>query len=356
MKNKILIAMSLLGVCAYAQSDFVIIVDKKGNEYLTDSDIWEDGGIQYTNWVNVGSPYSCDTWIPAMANQKSNYSQSANCDQDQERKKQYLEENKKTGVKRVVKEETESQTVNQSSNRTVSVSSDAPYDVGSPHSCSTWSPAANTVYYGVTANQSRNCLQNIEKIWRHKVNNIEEHNWTESYSENDSQNQSVPGTKKHTISLKACGYDQVIAGNCGSGNEIDTTYADKSSVGRGWNVMVLDPNTFQQKDFRSYDTHADINRSTTMGSYLDSIATGDLVLIVTYDQPAYITSSFISSMSRNLKANTTFLNNIKLSQGSSAGGGYRSSYALIAYKGGDKIAENGNYRYTDSAVSAQLPK
>jgi hypothetical protein len=356
MKNKILITISLLGVCAYAQSDFVIIVDKKHNEYFTDADVWVDGGIRYTNWINVGAPFNCESWLPEMNNQKSDYNQSTNCDQNQERKKQHLEENKKTGQLRVVKEDLESKTVSQVSNRTVNVLSEEAYDVGSPYNCNTWSPLANTIYYGQSVNQSRSCSQSIEKIWNHIVDDVEQHTWTEAYSEQRSENQIAQGTKKHRISLKSCGYDQVLTGHCGSGNEIDTTYSDKSSVGRGWSVMVLNPVTFQQKDFRTYDTHADINLSTTMGQYLDSIAAGDLILIVTHDQPAYITSSFISSMSRNLKANTTFLNNIKLPQGSSSSNGYRSSYAIIAYKGGDKIAENGNYRYTDSSVSVELPR
>lgn len=153
----------------------------------------------------------------------------------------------------------------------------------------------------------------------------------------------------HKIYVRSCGYDNHLKGLCSS-SRIQTTYEDQS-IPRGWSVMVLNPKTLVKKDFRSYDTHGTQSLSTTMGQYLDTIATGDLVIIGTYDQPAYITDSFISSMGRNLNADTAALQSIKLTSPNVDDVRYRSSYAIISYKGGVKVSEELNYRHTDTYLT-----
>ncbi len=356
MKKTILaIVVSSLTIMSNA-GGFQVVIDKTKAAYESDIVNWIDNGINYTNWIDVGVEFNCGIWIPESTNQLSSYNQTSTCDQNQERKKQYMEKDLFSGNTRVIKEEKESQIIQKSTNRNIVVNSESPIQQGSSFDCNTWTPLSSESYYGTNVDQNRICSANMIQDYVHILDSSEIHRHTNNYIDTQKDEyKTVAGTKKHTIFSKSCGYDGKLSGQC-SGSRIDTTYYS-SGTGRGWAILVLNPNDFSAKNYNRFDTHGDPDLSNSMATMINNIASGDLVIISTYDQPAYINSAFVNAMGTHLKANTTFLNEIStLGYPNSDDRRYRSSYSLISYKGGQKIAEDYGYRHDDSEVSALLPK
>lgn len=354
-KTMIALIVSTTAIMTNAAS-FQIIIDKSRSNYEVEVIDWVDDGINYTNWTNIGSTFNCETWTPQSTTQLDDYGQSLTCDQNQERKKQYMEKNVYDGSIRVAKEEIESQKINTVENRTVSVVSEAAIQQGASFDCNSWTPLASDTYYGVDVSQNRNCSANMNQDYVHTVETNEIHRYTNTYVETQkAESQLTAGTKKHTIHSKSCGYDRKLSGECFN-SSINTTYYS-SGTGRGWAILVLDPNDFSAKNYNRFDTHGDPTQSNNMATMINNIKNGDLVIISTYDQPSYINSAFVNAMGTHLKANTTFLNElVTLGHPNSDEKRYRSSYSLISYKNGEKIAEDYGYRYEDSEVSALLPR
>lgn len=355
MKKSIL-ALSLIVASTAMAQNFQVVISKEKTNYESSVFNWVDAGVQYTNWVDTGSPYNCLNWTPVSDEQLIDYQQNSTCSQDQTRKKQYIEEDLFSGTTRVAKEETENQTISSNETRTVNVTQEPAYQVGNSFNCSSWIPETNTVFSGTAFEQNRDCSVNMEQKYNHSVSGNKIHSFTNTYIEtNVNEKRNSIGIKKHSLIVKSCGYDQQISGTC-SNSRIQTSF-ENIPTGRGWGIMILDPVTFQKKFYNRYDTHAYPNLATDMANVINNANSGDLILIGTYDQPAYINTGFINAMGTHLKADTVFLSNIaSVGYPNSDGTNYRSSYAIISYKGGKKITEDKGYRYDDSYISAILPE
>lgn len=214
---------------------------------------------------------------------------------------------------------------------------------GEPYNCSEWLPATNEYSKIVDFEQTRTCYKDITRERFDKKD-------TELKTTTITQNQMNTGTKVLDLKVRSCGYDDTLAGNC-SGSFINVNGVSRS-IGRGWGIMTIDPKTFLMKSYAGFDTHADISRSNTMATYLNNLSDGDLVVIATYDQPAYFYNTFKTSVVNNLSGSSTLLSSIQLTDTTVASGDkYRSSYIIVAYKKGIKLGEVRNYRYSSSRLN-----
>lgn len=355
MKKILLLALTSVSLLSFA-SDFQVIINKKSSSYESGTESWIQKDIKYTSWLNTGSEYNCEDWTPSSEKQKIDYIQSSICDQNQERKKQYIEEDVFSGKTRVSKEETEYRNIKQTKNRDITVYSDSPILIGSSFDCAVWIPSISTAYYGELLDQNRTCNGNMGQDYTHKFEEMEINNFTDYFLSTDyEESQSVTGVKKHNINVVSCGYDNKLNGLC-KNSRIETSFEYNNNA-RGWSLLILNPIDYTLRSYNHYDTHLTPSLATDMANKINSAKNGDLVVIGTYDQPSYINSDLINSMGTHLKSNTTFLNDIALlGYPNSDNIRYRSSYAIISYKGGKKINEDFGYRYDDSSVSALLPE
>ena len=355
MKRSIL-ALSLIVASTAMAQNFQVVITKDKTDYESAVFNWITDGVQYTNWIDTGSPSNCLSWNPVSDKQLIDYQQNSTCNQTQTRKKQYMEKDLFSGAKRVAKEEIENQIINSNETRVVNVTTEPAYQVGNSFNCNSWMPETNTVFSGTVFEQNRDCSINMEQKYNHSVSENKTHSFTNTYIEtNVNETQDSIGTKKHTLIINSCGYDNKLSGIC-SNSRIETSF-ENVPTNRGWGVMILDPITFQKKRYNSYDTHGFPDLATDMANIINAADSGDLILIGTYDQPAYINTALINAMGKHLKADTVFLNNISsVGYPNSDDINYRSSYAIISYKGGKKIAEDKGYRYDDSYISVNLPE
>jgi hypothetical protein len=106
-----------------------------------------------------------------------------------------------------------------------------------------------------------------------------------------------------------------------------------SWMGRGFNVVVFDAGSFSVVSQANFDTYGSEQQAYQMQSFMESVAHGDLVVVVVKDATEFwntndgpnVVSSLKSYMSSNF--GTSQFNNL----GSAST--YRDSYAMIAFKG-----------------------
>ena len=128
---------------------------------------WTAIAPTYTDWTNVGGRNYTTTWSPAIASQTTNFTQTRDYTQEQERERTDREQNDFTNEIRSTGTTTENQTITGQESRSITVSSTNWYNVGSPYSCTAWSPATNTVDEGTSFTQTRDCQQDQEKVWNY---------------------------------------------------------------------------------------------------------------------------------------------------------------------------------------------
>ena len=344
-KNIILSSICLFIVTSYS-SDFLVIIKKEDNKYdVVENPLWVDIEPTYTEWVETGNVENCNIWLPKIDQQKNDFSQNAECDFEEERIKSNKQQNTIDGTIKTISQETENQFIKDISFRNIEVTSNNPIQEGNNYNCDSWLPEVNTEYYGTVFEQERICDVDIMIKWNYSLNSSIVDFWEERYTEHTGlESQNANGTKKHPVYARACGYD--VASECG-GSKI-TIRDHIQGVSRGWGIMVIDPDTYSVKSYNRYDTHATPALSDNLATELNNVTSGDLVVIATYDQPAYISDNFINSMVSNLKADEAGLKMVQSE--------YRSSYVIISYKGGNKIEEDYGARYTYKSISANLPK
>lgn len=131
---------------------------------------WQPTDSTYTAWTNDGARYGHTAWSPEATTQTSSFTQSRNYSQDQDRYEQKREQDQVTGDIRndgdpILRE----RTTTGSESRNVTVSWTPWTNSGSTYNCSTWSPSTDTVNYGDTFTQTRNCDQNEARDRVYKV-------------------------------------------------------------------------------------------------------------------------------------------------------------------------------------------
>ncbi len=156
--------------------------------------VWVATSPTYGDWVNVGNRNYVENWNPAVSGQTNDFVQSRDYEQGQERIRYNREVRPATGDIRTVSQTTETQTINGTATRTVTVTSGNWSNSSAIYSCSTWTPATSTVDEDETFTQSRTCQQDQERTWTYKVGSTTIHTRVEDRTVNRNQTQVVSGT------------------------------------------------------------------------------------------------------------------------------------------------------------------
>ncbi len=192
---------------------------------------WTAISPTYTDWTNVGGRNYTNTWSPAIASQTTNFTQTRDYTQEQERERTDREQNDFTNEIRSTGTTTETQTITGQESRSITVSSTNWYNVGSPYSCTAWSPETNTVDEGTSFTQTRDCQQNQEKVWNYDSGLTNVGSRIETQSITVQQSQSATGTLENW-------------------SVISSTYSNWVDVGSGYNFGSWSPTaTNQTTDF-----------------------------------------------------------------------------------------------------------
>lgn len=119
--------------------------------------------VSVGSWNNTStSDYS--SWSPAIGNQTSDFTQSRSYTQNQSRTWTYQHGSSTLHTRSEPRALT-----GQSESRTVNVSWSGWIDDGSLFNCSAWSPAANTVGFGIGFTQTRSCSQSQSGTYTYRI-------------------------------------------------------------------------------------------------------------------------------------------------------------------------------------------
>ena len=162
--------------------------------------VWIETSPTYGDWVNVGNRNYVENWNPAVSNQTSDFVQSRDYEQGQERIRYNREVRPATGDIRTVSQTTETQTVNGTATRTVTVANGSWSNSSGIYSCSAWTPETSTVDEDKTFTQSRTCQQNQERTWTYKVGSTTIDTRIEGRTVDRNQTQVVSGTNPVWVS------------------------------------------------------------------------------------------------------------------------------------------------------------
>jgi len=179
---------------------------------------WENASSTYTIWSDTGIIANCNTWLPAILNQKSDFNQSTNCDHEQERTRTDREQNPITGEFNVINTAVENQNDSRLNNRDVVVDSDLPIVEQTNYNCEVWTPEASTIYSGTIFEQERYCDVDMMQKWNYNSESLPIGNWEERYTEKTGyETQDIVGTKawESASSTYTAWDDTGVLSNCG---------------------------------------------------------------------------------------------------------------------------------------------
>ena len=188
---------------------------------------WTAISPTYTSWTNVGGRNYTNTWNPAISSQTTNFTQTRDYTQEQERERTDREQNDFTNEIRSTGTTTETQTITGQESRSITVSSTNWYNVGSPYACTTWSPATNTVDEGTNFTQTRDCSQDQEKVWNYDSGLTSVGSRTETQTITIQQSQAATGTMENWVTIAP-------------------TYSTWTDTGSGYNYGAWTPSASTQ--------------------------------------------------------------------------------------------------------------
>jgi Tfp pilus assembly major pilin PilA len=129
--------------------------------------IWEPLATSYSSWNNVGPRNYSGGWTPTANNQTSDFTQTRNYTQEQERTVTEREKNVLTGEIKTVNSYTESNTINDSVSRQVTVTNSGWVPVGTKDNIS----YSNIGSFGIGIREQRKTYtQDHERTWTYTVN------------------------------------------------------------------------------------------------------------------------------------------------------------------------------------------
>ena len=148
--------------------------------------------VSYTGWTDTTRD-SYSSWSPVANAQTSTFTQTRTYSQNQTRDRIY----KADGA--TLKTVTETQTLtSRSESRTVTVSWSGWIDGGSHYDCGAWSPATNTIGYGVSFTQTRSCKQDQTRNRTYSASGSTVATKTETQTINENESQSATGVGSWT--------------------------------------------------------------------------------------------------------------------------------------------------------------
>ncbi|BDP33578.1 TPA: hypothetical protein KDZ08_004792 [Vibrio parahaemolyticus] len=164
--------------------------------YSIDDRFWEVFDPTYTPWVDSGQNVDFENWLPPLAQQMTDFTQTRKYKDVYTRERQDRDKDTNVGeIRNHGDPVTEYDYRAASESRYVKASVDAYVNTGDLHDCGEWVPPASETYEGLTVDQTYTCQQDQTRTWTYKVgeNVIGSHAQTQSID--DIKYRTVPGTK-----------------------------------------------------------------------------------------------------------------------------------------------------------------
>ena len=121
---------------------------------------WILADSTFTDWADVSVGYDYLAWYPSINNQLTNFVQNRDYSQDQNKVEQKREQNSFTLSYRDLGMTIEhDQTITNNENRNIVVAINTFTNNNIPYGCTNWTPTVDSIVYGVTFDQNRNCNQ-----------------------------------------------------------------------------------------------------------------------------------------------------------------------------------------------------
>ena len=156
---------------------------------------WQPMPSTFTTWTNIGSHKNFTVWSPAITDQETNFAQTRNYDQDQQRFEQKREQDQVTSDIRDVGDPiAHIQTISGTETRTLDVAVGAWTDDSVHYACSDWSPTPDTVDYNQTFTQTRDCSQDQTRSRIYKDGAITVDNQTDARTITETESQQAIGS------------------------------------------------------------------------------------------------------------------------------------------------------------------
>ncbi|HBC3404725.1 TPA: hypothetical protein KDY05_001998 [Vibrio parahaemolyticus] len=169
--------------------------------YSIDDRFWETYDPTYTAWVDTGKNSNFESWVPALAKQMKDFTQTRKYKDVFTRKRQDRDKDTNVGEIRNHGEPViEYDYRDNMESRDVKASVGNYSNVGNLHDCGEWVPAASETYEGLTVDQTYTCKQDQTRTWTYKVNSNVIGSHPQNRTIDDVDNRTVPGTKNPWLS------------------------------------------------------------------------------------------------------------------------------------------------------------
>ncbi|HBK7909627.1 TPA: hypothetical protein LNI07_003566 [Vibrio cholerae] len=140
------------------------------NLYSIDDRFWEVFDPTYTDWVDSGQNVDYEDWLPPLAQQMTDFTQTRQYKDVYTRERQDRDKDTNVGeIRNHGDPVTEYDHRPNSESRDVKATVDSYVNTGDLHDCGEWVPPASETYAGLMVDQSLTCQQNQTRTWTYKV-------------------------------------------------------------------------------------------------------------------------------------------------------------------------------------------
>ncbi|MCR9821518.1 hypothetical protein QFW85_00490 (plasmid) [Vibrio chagasii] len=169
--------------------------------YSIDDRFWEVFDPTYTPWVDSGQNVDYENWLPPLAQQMTDFTQTRKYKDVYTRVRQDRDKDTNVGeIRNHGDPVTEYDYRAASVSRDVKASVDAYVNTGELHDCGEWVPPASETYEGLTVDQTFTCQQDQTRTWTYKVGSEVIGSHPQLKSIDDIKYRTVPGTKNPWLS------------------------------------------------------------------------------------------------------------------------------------------------------------
>ncbi|MDF5108398.1 hypothetical protein P3602_20775 [Vibrio parahaemolyticus] len=169
--------------------------------YSIDDRFWEVFDPTYTPWVDSGQNVDYENWLPPLAQQMTDFTQTRKYKDVYTRVRQDRDKDTNVGeIRNHGDPVTEYDYRAASVSRDVKASVDAYVNTGELHDCGEWVPPASETYEGLTVDQTFTCQQDQTRTWTYKVGSEVIGTHPQLQSIDDIKYRTVPGTKNPWLS------------------------------------------------------------------------------------------------------------------------------------------------------------
>ncbi|WP_245639085.1 hypothetical protein [Vibrio hepatarius] len=226
--------------------------------YSIDDRFWEVFDPTYTPWVDSGQNVDYEDWLPPLAQQMTDFTQTRQYKDVYTRERQDRDKDTNVGeIRNHGDPVTEYDYRPNTESRDVKALVDAYVNTGDLHDCGEWVPPASETYEGLTVDQTYTCQQDQSRTWTYKVGSEVIGTHPQVQSIDDIKYRTVPGTKNPWLST---------ASEFGEWTNVDTPHSYTS-----WDPAIVNQTTdFSQS--RSYKQ----NQTRTEQKQQKNAVTGEI--------------------------------------------------------------------------------